>query len=257
MDEVGLDLRRHSSKTSDQFLAQPWDCVITVCDNVNERCPIFPARTTRLHWSFEEPPAAAGSEDERLRVFRRIRDEIRGRLEGFITTGRGAWEAHTMPITTRLAAQADAEAIARIYNQGIEDRIATFETRPRTAEDVAGWFDGVHPVVVAEEDGRMVGFASTSSYRPRECYAKIAEFSVYVARDHRGRGVGRRALEALIEESAKAGLHKLVSRIFPENVASRAACRAAGFREVGVYTAHGQLEGVWKDCVVVERLVGS
>jgi L-amino acid N-acyltransferase YncA len=69
--------------------------------------------------------------------------------------------------------------------------------------------------------------------------------------------VGRQALMALIEESAKAGLHKLVSRIFPENAASRAACRAAGFREVGVYKAHGELEGVWKDCVVVERLVGG
>jgi phosphinothricin acetyltransferase len=160
-------------------------------------------------------------------------------------------------MTMRRATKADAGAIARIYNQGIEDRIATFETRPRTAEEIAGWFDGVHPVVVAEEDGRIVGFASTSAYRPRECYAMIAEFSVYVARDHRGRGVGRRALEALIEESATAGLHKLVSRIFPENVASRAACRAAGFREVGVYKAHGQLEGVWKDCVIVERFVSG
>ena len=256
MDEVGIDLGGHSSKTFDQFLAKLWDCVITVCDNANERCPIFPARTTRLHWSFEDPSAASGSEDERLRVFRRIRDEIRGRLEGFIATGRGASEAHAMPITTRRATQADAGALARIYNQGIEDRIATFETRPRTAEDVAGWFDGVYPVVVAEQGGQVVGFASTSSYRPRECYAKIAEFSVYVARDYRGHGVGRRALEALIEESRQAGLHKLVSRIFPENLASRAACRAVGFREVGVYKAHGQLEGVWKDCVVVERLVG-
>jgi len=160
-------------------------------------------------------------------------------------------------LTTRRATQADAGAIARIYNQGIEDRIATFETRPRTAEDVAGWFDGLHPVVVVEDGGQIVGFASTSSYRPRECYATIAEFSVYVARDYRGRGVGRRALEALIEESGKAGLHKLVSRIFPENVPSRAACRAAGFREVGVYERHGQLEGVWKDCVIVERVVSG
>jgi len=168
---------------------------------------------------------------------------------GSIESGRG--------ITMRRATQGDAGAIAWIYNQGIEDRIATFETRPRTAEDVVGWFDGVHPVVVAEEAGKIVGFASTSSYRPRDCYEKIAEFSVYVARDHRGLGVGRQALMALIEESAKAGLHKLVSRIFPENVASRAACRATGFREVGVYKAHGQLEGVWKDCVVVERLVGG
>ena len=157
----------------------------------------------------------------------------------------------------RPATPVDADAIAGIYNQGLKDRIATFETRLRTSEDIAGWFDGVHPIVVVEADGTAVGFASTSSYRSRECYAKIAEFSVYVARDHRGLGVGRQALIALIEESAKAGLHKLVSRIFPENVASRAACRAAGFREVGVYKAHGQLEGVWKDCVIVERLVGG
>jgi phosphinothricin acetyltransferase len=162
-----------------------------------------------------------------------------------------------MPLATRNATQADADAIARIYNEGIGDRIATFETQPRSADDVARWFDGVHPVVVVEDGGRIVGFASTSSYRPRECYAKIAEFSVYVARDSRGRGVGRRALEALIEASAAAGLHKLVSRIFPENVASRAACRSVGFREVGIYKAHGQLEGVWKDCVIVERIVGS
>ncbi len=161
-----------------------------------------------------------------------------------------------MPITTRPATPADAAAIAKIYNQGIEDRIATFETRPRTPEEITRWFDGVHPIVVAEEAGQVVGFASTSSYRPRDCYSKTAEFSVYVGRDHRGRQVGRQALGALIEESRKAGLHKLVSRIFPENVASRAACRAAGFREVGVYKEHGQLEGEWKDCVIVERLVG-
>ena len=162
-----------------------------------------------------------------------------------------------MPITTRKAIPTDANAIARIYNEGIEDRTATFETRPRSAEDVARWFDGIHPVVVVEDGGRIVGFASTSPYRPRECYAKIAEFSVYVARDYRGRGVGRLALEALIQEAATAGLHKLVSRIFPENVASRAACRSVGFREVGIYKAHGELEGVWKDCVIVERVVGS
>jgi len=85
MDEVGIDLGGHDSKTLDQFLTQPWDCVITVCDNVNERCPIFPARTTRLHWSFEDPSAAAGSEEKKLQTFRRIRDEILAKIRSWIS----------------------------------------------------------------------------------------------------------------------------------------------------------------------------
>jgi len=85
MDEVGIDLGRHSSKTLDQFLTPPWDCVITVCDSANERCPIFPARTTRLHWSFEDPSAASGSEDEKLQTFRRIRDEILAKIRSWIS----------------------------------------------------------------------------------------------------------------------------------------------------------------------------
>ena len=157
----------------------------------------------------------------------------------------------------RMASPTDAAAIARIYSEGIEDRIATFETRPRSADDVAQWFDGRHPVVVVEDAGAIVGFASASSYRPRECYAGVAEFSVYVARGARGRGVGRCALLALMSAAEQAGLAKLVSRIFPENLVSRALCRSLGFREVGVYRKHGQLEGAWRDCVIVERLLGD
>jgi len=85
----------------------------------------------------------------------------------------------------------------------------------------------------------------------------VAEFSMYVARDARGRGVGRLALGELCLAAERAGLAKLVSRIFPENHASRAVCRALGFREVGVYAKHGQLDGDWKDCVIVERLLGG
>jgi len=156
----------------------------------------------------------------------------------------------------RLATPDDAVAIARIYNQGIEDRIATFETRLRTPQEIEQWFDGIHPIVVLETDERQViAFASTSVYRPRPCYAGIAEFSVYVERAYRGRGAGRLALERLLQEAQKAGFWKLVSRVFVENVASRALLRRLNFREVGVYEKHAQLDGVWRDVVIVERLL--
>ncbi len=156
---------------------------------------------------------------------------------------------------SRAATLDDAEAIARIYNQGIEDRVATFETRPRTAADIQGWFAGRYPVVVVEDAGQVLAFAAASTYRPRECYSGVAEFSVYVAREARGRGAGRAAMQALIAAAGAAGFWKLLSRIFPENMASRELCRSVGFREVGVYEKHGQLDGLWRDVVIVERLI--
>ena len=156
---------------------------------------------------------------------------------------------------TRLALPADAAAIARIYNDGIADRIATFETRPRDAADIAAWFDGIHPVVVAEEERALLAFAATSTYRPRPCYAGVAEFSVYVARDARGKGAGRTVLHALLAAAEQHGFWKLVSRVFVENSASRALLRSVGFREVGVYEKHARLDGVWRDVVIVARLI--
>jgi phosphinothricin acetyltransferase len=153
----------------------------------------------------------------------------------------------------RLATAEDAAFLASIYNEGIEDRVATFETRPRSVDDVRAWFDGRHPIVVVEDMGRIVAFASTSTYRPRDCYRGIAEVSVYVAREHRRRGAGRVALSALMEEAKARGFWKLLSRIFPENEASRGMVRALGFREVGTYEKHGQVDGVWRDVVIVER----
>ena len=155
----------------------------------------------------------------------------------------------------RAASPQDAAAIAEIYNQGIAERTATFETEPRTEADIKAWFSAGYPVVVAEEEGRVLAFANATLYRPRACYAGVREFSVYVHRDARGRGLGRIALEHLFTAARDNGAWKLVSRIFPENTASRALCATLGFREVGLYERHGQLEGEWRDVVIVEKLL--
>lgn len=159
-------------------------------------------------------------------------------------------------IVIRAARPADAPAMARIYNQGIADRVATFETRERVAADVLGWMgDPRHPVLVAEEAGEVVGWIAASTYRSRACYQGIAEFSVYVAREARRRGWGDRLMAAFLPACREAGLWKVVARIFPENGASLALCRRHGFRQVGVYHRHGRLDGAWRDVVIVECLV--
>lgn len=155
----------------------------------------------------------------------------------------------------RLATVADSAAMARIYNHGLAERTATFETTPRTPADIERWFDERHPIVVVADAGAVIAFASTSTYRARECYAGIAEFSVYVAAEARGRGAGRLAMETLLQEAERRGFWKLVSRIFVENTASRSLMKRLGFREVGVYENHAQLDGVWRDVVIVEYLI--
>jgi L-amino acid N-acyltransferase YncA len=155
----------------------------------------------------------------------------------------------------RPARRSDAEAIARIYNESIEERIATFETRPRTAREIQAWFDDAQPIVVVEEGGVVISFANTSAYSPRGCYSGVAEFSVYSARESRGRGAGTLAMEALVEAAEKAGFWKLVSRVFVENEPSRKLLLSLGFREVGVHEKHARLDGVWRDVIVVERLI--
>jgi len=151
---------------------------------------------------------------------------------------------------------ADAPAIAEIYNEGIRDRVATFETRERTPQEVTAWIrDPTYPVLIAQRAGEMVGWISASKYRERACYAGIFEFSVYVRRSARGSGVGDALMAAFLPACQSAGAWKVVSRIFPENRASLSLCRRHGFREVGVYEKHGQLDGEWRDVVIVERLL--
>ena len=162
-----------------------------------------------------------------------------------------------MSIAIREATADDTAAIAGIYNQGIGERGATFETEPRSPADIAAKLaeSPRFPLLVAEERGAVVGFAMLSAYRPRACYAGIAEFSIYLDRQARGRGLGRQLLTALVGAARERGYWKLVSRIFPFNAASRAVCRACGFREVGIYEKHGRLDGKWLDVVIVEHVI--
>lgn len=161
-------------------------------------------------------------------------------------------------ITIRPATEDDADAIARIYSIGIAERTATYDTEPRTAADILPKIADAarYPQVVAVNDaGAIVGWAGTSGYRPRACYAGIAEFSIYIDPAARGQGIGKPLLNGLIDAAAAAGFWKILSRIFTFNTASRSLCVACGFREVGIYENHGKLDGRWLDVVIVERLI--
>ena len=157
----------------------------------------------------------------------------------------------------RTARREDAAEIARIYNEGIEDRTATFETELRGEKDVLRWFDDGRTMVVVEQDGRVSAFASAFNYRPRRCYDGVREFSVYVSRDARGNGLGGVALKALFDAARARGDWKLLSRVFPENQASLKLLKSLGFREVGTYIRHAKLDGKWRDVVIVEKLLNE
>ena len=171
---------------------------------------------------------------------------------------RGHERPNVDDIQVRIATLEDAAAIAEIYNQGIEDRVATYETNRRSAENQQAWLQSIagrYPAVVAQIDGEIIGWAGAVPYRNRECYRGIGEFSMYVHRHWRRRGAGDLLLAGLISEAQRLGLWKLLSRIFPFNEASRALCCKHGFREVGVYEKHARLDGRWLDVVIVERLI--
>jgi L-amino acid N-acyltransferase YncA len=161
-----------------------------------------------------------------------------------------------MMLTARAARREDAAAITEIYNQGIEDRVATFETSPRAVSDILPWFEQAYAFVsVVEASGKLAGYAVAHPYADRCCYSGIGEFSVYVRRENRGQGVGHVAMEALIAASRDKGLWKLLSRVFPENRASLTLMARMGFKEIGVHEKHGKLDGAWRDTVIIELLI--
>jgi L-amino acid N-acyltransferase YncA len=183
----------------------------------------------------------------------------------------------------RLATASDAEAICRIYNQGIEDRVATLETELRTPDERRQWLasrSSRHPVIVAEPEGLSAdaepgraslrppsvqagltvpattrAWASLNVFNARESYRFVADISVYVERSWRGKGVGRALLEKLTELGRQHGFHKLVLSAFPDNAGGMALYAKSGFRTVGIYHEQGQLDGKWVDTIVMEKLL--
>ena len=196
-----------------------------------------------------------------------------------------------MDYRVRPATEADAAAIALIYNQGIEDRLATLETELRTPDERRQWLSvrsPRHPVIVAERAEPQtssnrpptpisdhagpapiapaprtpapitpapIAWASLNVFNARECYRHVADISVYVERAWRGCGVGRVLLARLVELGREHGFHKLVLSAFPFNQAGLALYEKLGFRTVGVYQEQGLLDGTWVDTIIMERLL--
>ena len=159
------------------------------------------------------------------------------------------------PLKIRPARIDDAKEIARIYNQGVQDRAATFENAYVTPEERYIWLVArpeLYPVLVAEVKHTLMGWASLTPYSPRHCYDGIAELSLYIDRSLRGHGVGQELMKAMQNIAREKGYHKLIGRVMADNEPARKLCQLMGWKEVGVHEKHGKLGGEWHDLVLVE-----
>lgn len=155
-------------------------------------------------------------------------------------------------VTTRAITDEDMSSVLAIYAEGLATRNATFETTVPTIKQLGDrWLPGM--AWVAELDGQVVGWTAVSPVSKRECYAGVAESSVYVAESARGRGVGKALLFSQVTEADQVGLWTLQTSIFPENRASLALHHSAGYRTLAVRSRIAQLDGVWRDTVLLER----
>ncbi|HEV2492912.1 MAG TPA: arsinothricin resistance N-acetyltransferase ArsN1 family A [Terriglobia bacterium] len=164
----------------------------------------------------------------------------------------------TEPIKLRAARVEDAKEIARIYNQGVQDRAATFENAFVTPEERYLWLVArpeKYPVLVAEVKHTMMGWASLAPYSPRACYSGIAELSIYIDRSLRGHGVGQELMKAMQQAAREKGYYKLIGRVMAANEPGRKLCQVTGWKEVGIHEKHGKLGGEWHDLVLVEYLI--
>jgi phosphinothricin acetyltransferase len=161
-------------------------------------------------------------------------------------------------LQVRPAEQRDAHDISRIYLQAIQDHLATFENFLGTPDERTRWVtdhSGKYPLLVADLNGRVLGWASLSPYQVRPRIEGIAELLIYIDRDYRRHGVGKELMRAIQSAGRKEGHYKLIGRFVAHNDAGRTLCRMTGWREVGVHEKHTRLDGRWHDVVVVEFLI--
>ena len=154
----------------------------------------------------------------------------------------------------RFADSDDWGNISKLYNEIINEGLATLNTEHVTDTEVSQW-NSKGIILVYFIDEKIAGFTRSLPYSERECYAGISQFSIYVDINFRRMGIGSLLLQKLMEELEKADFWKIVSRVFPENISSRELLEKHGFREVGTYEKHGLLEGKWRDVVIVEYII--
>ncbi len=161
----------------------------------------------------------------------------------------------TEPVRIRPARVEDAKEIARIYNQGVQDRAATFDDAYVTPEERYLWLVArpeKFPVLIAEVKHTMMGWASLTPYSPRHCYDGIAELSIYIERSLRGHGVAQQLMKAMQDAAREKGFYKLIGRVIADNEPARKLCQLMGWREVGIHVRHGKLGNEWHDLALVE-----
>jgi L-amino acid N-acyltransferase YncA len=164
----------------------------------------------------------------------------------------------TEPLRIRPARVEDAKEIARIYNQGVQDRAATFDDAYVTPEERYLWLvarPDRYPVLIGEVKHTMMGWASLAPYSPRHCYDGIAELSIYIERSLRGHGVAQQLMKAMQDAAREKGFYKLIGRVIADNQPARKLCQLMGWREVGTHERHGKLGSEWHDLALVELLI--
>ncbi|ABR47874.1 GCN5-related N-acetyltransferase [Alkaliphilus metalliredigens QYMF] len=164
-----------------------------------------------------------------------------------------------MAYTVRIAELQDLKSITEIYNEGIEDRIATLETKIKSEAEMIPWLQQrseKHKVITIEnERDEVLGWASLNPFNSRCCYDGVADFSIYIKRQMRGMGLGKLLLKALIEVAREQDIHKLVLSTFKSNEAGQRLYESFGFREVGTYKNQGILDGKFVDVTIMEKLL--